>query len=69
MNNDLNMMNNLYYCYNPVKKDFILTMGLHYIDKGTHLKTNRNYWTFKRGTELDAILNKWRKFQELRFNN
>lgn len=63
------MTNNLYYCYNPIKANFILTMGLNYIDKGIHLKTNRNYWIFERGIQLDKILNKWRIFQEMRFND
>lgn len=63
------MNNTNYYCYNPIQKDFIINMGLHYIDKGTHLKTNRNYWIFERGNKLDKILNNWRIFQNMRFNN
>jgi len=60
------MINN-YYCYNPVKKDFICNMGQVYIDTGKHYTTNKEFWIFERGDKLDNILKKWRIFQNMRF--
>ena len=65
----MNINNKPFYCYNPIQKDFIINMGLRWIDKGTHLKTNRNYWIFERGNKLDKILTKWKVFQQMRFEN
>jgi hypothetical protein len=44
-------------------------MGQVYIDKGTHYITNKEYWIFERGDKLDKILNKWRVFQKMRFDD
>lgn len=62
-------MNKNYYCYNPVKKDFICNMGQVYIDSGKHFTTNKEFWIFERGDKLDRILNKWRIFQKMRFDD
>lgn len=61
-------MNNNYYCYNPIKKDFITTKNLMYINTGVNPNTNKTYWIYKRSCILDAILKDWREYQQQRFN-
>lgn len=60
-------MDSLMYCYNPIKKNFICNMGIKYIDKGVHLKTNKTFWIFARDEKLDMVLDKWRDLQKLKF--
>ena len=59
--------NKYFYCYNPIKRDFICNMGQQYIDEGINSVTNKTYWKFKRSNKLDKILNNWRIFQQMRF--
>ena len=60
-------MNKYLYCYNPIKKNFILEKGEKYIDKDINSSTGKTYWIFVKNKKLDKILTDWRKFQELRF--
>lgn len=55
------------YCYNPIKKNFILERGERYIDKDINKSTNKQYWIFIRNSKLDKILIDWRKYQEKKF--
>lgn len=61
-------MTNNYYCYNPIKKDFLLTQNIMYIDNDTHKKTNKSYWIYARTSELDKALLKWREYQQSKYN-
>lgn len=61
------MNNKYFYCYNPIKKNFILEHGESYIDSDTNISTGRKYWIFVRNNKLNTILIQWRKFQETRF--
>lgn len=62
-------MNNYYYCYNTVKKNYLLENGLQYIDKDIHKRTGKTFWIFVRGSQLDELLNNWRTIQDKRFKN
>lgn len=53
-------MNNNYYCYNPIKRDYLKQLGIKPIDAGVHKKTNRTFWAYERNTKLDKALTQWR---------
>ena len=36
------MNNKYFYCYNPIKKNFILEHGESYIDSDTNISTGKN---------------------------
>jgi len=40
-------------------KDFIKSQGINYITKAIHPKTNRVFFIFNRGIELDNAIAKW----------
>lgn len=60
-------MSRYYYCYNPVKKNYLLEKGVGYIDKDIHKKTLNTFWIFVRDEKLDKALEDWRKVQNERF--
>lgn len=60
-------MNKYYYCYNPVKKNYLLENGVNYIDKDIHKRTLNTFWIFVRSEKLDYLLNNWRQIQNKRF--
>lgn len=58
----------LYYCYNPLKKKFFCKkMHLWYITNAIHPVSLKRYWIFLKGDELDNAFKEWRKYQEQRF--
>lgn len=59
----------LYYTYNPVKREFLKEKGVRYFIQGTHNTTGRSFWTYIRDNKLDQALIEWRKYQEERFEN
>lgn len=60
--------NKYYYCYNPFKKRFLAEGGLKYVLKGTHSITNKMFWVYEKGSDLDDLLKQWRIIQEQKFN-
>jgi len=42
-------------------KDFIKSQGLNYLTKAKHPKTNRIFFIFKRGGELDKAIKMWQE--------
>lgn len=60
-------MNRYYYCYNPVKKNYLIEKGINYIDKDIHKKTFNTFWIFVRDEKLDEALKSWRSVQDERF--
>lgn len=56
--------NDLFYCYSCKMKDFIKSQGLNYLTKAKHPKTNRIFFIFKRGEELDKAIVKWQEINE-----
>lgn len=62
-------MNNYYYCYNTVKKNYLLENGINYIDKDIHKRTGNTFWVFVRNSKLDELLSNWRNVQNKRFND
>jgi len=54
----------LFYCYSVKMKDFIKSMGIYYISKGIHPKTNRVYFIFNKSIQLDEAIIMWNKIKK-----
>jgi hypothetical protein len=56
-------MSNIYYCYSKPQKEFIESFGISCLDEVNlfHSRTNKQYWRFNRGYELDIALNRWKQ--------
>jgi len=46
-------------------KNFIKSMGIDYIKKEIHPKTNRVYFIFKKSSRLDQIIQLWNSIKLL----
>jgi len=56
---------NYFYCYSNRMKNFIKSMGIDYIKKEIHPKTNRVYFIFKKSSRLDQIIQLWNSIKLL----
>lgn len=53
-------MKKYFYCYSVNLKDFFKRNGLSYICWSKHNKTNKKYWIFESGEEIDKLLHVYR---------
>jgi len=57
-------MSPYFYCYSNKMKNFIKSMGIDYIKKNIHPKTNRVYFIFLKSKKLDETIILWNSIKK-----
>lgn len=50
-----------FYCYSFQLKRFIRDSGIKWIERGTNNSNGRPYWTFKRSTALNRVIEEYQR--------
>ncbi|WP_270386741.1 hypothetical protein [Blautia hansenii] len=58
------MNKDIFYCYSPVLKKELCSIGERYIAKSTHDKTGKTYWMFMFNEPLKEYLDGRKKIQK-----
>lgn len=54
---------NLYYCYSRRLTNFIIAMGMRYVEVSINPRTNNKYYSFEKSEKLDRIIAKYNEIK------
>lgn len=55
-----------YYCYSTAVANYLSSCGIFYVAKGFNKNTGSPYTVYERGNRLDAALDGWKSFKNVK---